>query len=98
VQKAAVRVQRRRLTTLALRQALASDDREQLPLLECLTTLIPSTGVAFQPYAAPVFLRCLTMAQQQVQLKQAPTGSGSEYEPELVVRAGSQAHAGGAAV
>jgi hypothetical protein len=70
---------------LAKWQALG-DDREQLQLLETLTAVIPCLGVAFQPYAAPVFQRCMALAQQQLQYKQAGEFSGPEYEPEFLVR------------
>jgi transportin-1 len=70
---------------LAKWQALG-DDREQLQLLETLTAVIPCLGVAFQPYAAPVFQRCMAMAQQQLQYKQAGESAGPEYEPEFLVR------------
>ena len=67
-------------------QTLAADDREQLPLLETLTAVVPCLGVAFQPYAAPVFQRCMALAQQQLQYKQADEYVGPDYEPEFLVR------------
>ena len=66
-------------------QTMSPGDPEQLPLLETLTAVIPSLGVSFQPYAAPVFQRCLALAQQQLQYKQAGD-AGPDYEPEFVVR------------
>jgi transportin-1 len=73
---------------LAKWQALPADDREQLRLMECLTDVIPSLGVAgFQPFAAPVFQRCVAIAQQQLQNKQTQAAGGPEYEHEYLVRA-----------
>ena len=66
-------------------QTMSPGDFEQLPLLETLTAVIPCLGVSFQPYAAPVFQRCLALAQQQLHNKQAGD-AGPDYEPEFVVR------------
>lgn len=66
-------------------QILPADDREQLPLLETLTAVIPCLGVSFQQFAAPVFQRCTALAQQQLQYKQAGD-AGPEYDPEFLVR------------
>lgn len=45
-------------------QVLPDDDRELLPLMECIASLAKSTGVAFEPYAAPVFARCTSLVDQ----------------------------------
>jgi transportin-1 len=74
------------LRPLSVAQSLAADDREQLPLLEALTAVIPCLGVGFQQYAAPVFQRCIALAQQQLQYKQAGEYVGPDYEPEFLVR------------
>lgn len=42
---------------------LADDDLNLLPLLECITSVASALGVGFQPFAAPVYQRCLRMIE-----------------------------------
>ncbi|ODQ54556.1 karyopherin Kap104 [Saitoella complicata NRRL Y-17804] len=51
-------------------QALADDDRDLFPLLECLSAVTAALGSGFIPFAQPVFSRCIhilssTIAQLQ---------------------------------
>ena len=70
---------------LAKWQTHAADDKEQLPLLDCLAQVIPSVGASFEPYAAPFYQRCVGMLQLQEQYKRGEC-AGREYDPDYVVR------------
>lgn len=59
-------------------QAMVADDREQLPLLECISQIIPAFGASFEPYASPVYQRCVAMLREQLQL-------GAESDPDFIV-------------
>ena len=70
---------------LAKWQTHAADDKEQLPLLDCLAQVIPSVGASFEPYAAPFYQRCVGMLQLQEQHRRGECGA-CEYDPDYVVR------------
>eukprot|EP00727_Mastigamoeba_balamuthi_P011572 m51a1_g7037 putative transportin-1-like isoform x1 (1172) ;mRNA; f:95930-102268 len=42
---------------------IGDDDTKLFPLLECLTSIASALGVAFQPYAHPIFARCLRLIE-----------------------------------
>jgi hypothetical protein len=42
---------------------LADTDRNLFPLLECLTSIATALGVGFQPFAQPVYMRCLKLIE-----------------------------------
>lgn len=42
---------------------LNDDDKNLLPLLECLSPIVIALGVGFQSYAQPVFQRCLKLIE-----------------------------------
>jgi len=61
-------------------------DREQLPLLECITQVIPALGANFEPYASAVYQRCVSMLHRQMLvLTQKP--AGVDYDPDFAVTA-----------
>jgi len=43
---------------------LRDDDRDLFPLLECLSSVATALGLGFQPYAQPVFERCIKLVDQ----------------------------------
>ncbi|KAI8801293.1 armadillo-type protein [Cladochytrium replicatum] len=49
------------LPLLARWQAMQPDDRDMLPLLECLAALISATGPAFERFAPDVWKQCLDL-------------------------------------
>lgn len=44
--------------------SLADEDRNLLPLLECLTSIASALGTGFQNFALPVYQRCVKIVQQ----------------------------------
>jgi len=46
--------------------ALSDSDRNLVPLLECLTSISTALGVGFQPFAQPVFQRCVKLIEMTV--------------------------------
>ena len=46
--------------------ALGDSDRNLFPLLECLTSISTALGVGFQPFAQPVFQRCVKLIEMTV--------------------------------
>lgn len=54
-------------------QILSDDDRALFPLLECLSAVTTAVGLGFQPYAQPVFERCVKLVNDtlvQLQMHQ----------------------------
>ncbi len=45
---------------------LSDSDRALFPLLECLTSIATALGVGFQPFAHPVFTRCVKIIEATV--------------------------------
>lgn len=65
--------------------ALSDADRNLFPLLECLTSISTALGVGFEPFAQPVFERCVklienTVAQLQA-FRNAPENEQEAMEP-----------------
>lgn len=54
---------------------LADDDRSSFPLLVCLTSIAQALGLGFQPFAQPVFERC-------VRIIQGVLAADAAYDPE----------------
>lgn len=46
--------------------ALSDSDRNLFPLLECLTSISTALGVGFQPFAQPVFQRCVKLIEMTI--------------------------------
>ena len=61
--------------------SLADDDKGLLPLLECFTSIAQALGVGFQPFAQPVFTRCMTLMHGTL----ASEARGEEGDKEFVV-------------
>jgi transportin-1 len=65
---------------------ITDDDRNLLPLLECLTSIAQALGMGFARYSEKVFARCVqlmdrTLKQQAVYQAATQSGSPSQIEP-----------------
>ena len=47
---------------------LRNDDRGLFPLLECLSSIATALQLGFLPYCEPVFVRCIVLVQQTLEL------------------------------
>ncbi|KAJ1923171.1 hypothetical protein IWQ60_006050 [Tieghemiomyces parasiticus] len=50
---------------------LSDEDRDLFPLLECLSSVTAAVGLGFQPFAGPVFERCVNIAAKTLTQSQA---------------------------
>ncbi|KAL3914104.1 MAG: hypothetical protein SGPRY_007740 [Prymnesium sp.] len=57
--------------------ALADSDKGLFPLLECFTSIAQALGPGFQPFAQPVFSRCLRLIEGTLVLEQQAPHSSS---------------------
>ena len=67
-------------------QLLGDEDNGLLPLLECFTSLAQALGVGFQPFAQPVFERCIRLIHTTLEADQM--AAASQVDPpdkELLV-------------
>lgn len=46
--------------------SLPDNNLNLLPLLECLTSIAMALGPSFQPYAFPIFHRCLKLIEMSL--------------------------------
>jgi len=58
---------------------LGDEDRNLLPLLECLTSVAAALGVGFQNFAQPVYQRCLRLIESTLIKQAAATQGQGEY-------------------
>ena len=71
---------------LVERVAVLGEDNGLLPLLECFTSLAQALGVGFQPFAQPVFERCIRLIHTTLEADQM--AAASQVDPpdkELLV-------------
>ncbi|KAJ7350745.1 armadillo-type protein [Mycena albidolilacea] len=61
---------------------LKDDDEDLIPLLECLASVTIAIGVAFVPYAQPVFERCTNIIHQALLRYQAFQQNPEMEEPD----------------
>jgi len=65
---------------------LPDDDKALLPLLECFTSIAQALGVGFQPFAPPVFTRCMQLMEATLAAEAQAASAGSEGpDKEFVV-------------
>jgi len=62
-------------------EQLGDHNRDLFPLLECLKSVTGALGPGFQPYAETVYLKSVSLIQQQLQMKV----NGVEVEKEFVL-------------
>ncbi|WOO77650.1 Transportin-1 [Vanrija pseudolonga] len=60
--------------------SLGDSDPDLVPLLECLSSVTLASGKAFQPYAQPVYQRCLTIIATSLQQWDAFTADPDNVE------------------
>jgi len=65
-------------------ESLRDDDKGLFPLLECFTSIAQALSLAFQPYAAAVFARCLRLMQASL-LADQQSGAIDPPDKEFVV-------------
>jgi len=53
--------------------ALRNDDKDLFPLLECLSSIATALQHGFLPYCEPVFVRCIVLVQQTLELTNSET-------------------------
>lgn len=58
-----------------------SNDKELLPLMECLTGLLPHLGSAVEPYAKAIFDKSLQIALINYEARQQSTSSSTQPSP-----------------
>jgi len=58
------------------------DSRELFPLLECLSYVSTALGQKFQPFAAPIFHRCISIIHQNLEKQLAFNNNPQLDEPE----------------
>ncbi|CEJ82479.1 hypothetical protein VHEMI02539 [[Torrubiella] hemipterigena] len=61
---------------------IADDSREIFPLLECLSYVALALRDAFVPYAQPIFTRCMTIIQNNLQQALSAASNPNFDEPE----------------
>ncbi|CAH2051514.1 unnamed protein product [Thlaspi arvense] len=66
-------------------QQLTNSDKDLFPLLECFTSISQALGVAFAPFAQPVFQRCMDIILVQQLAKVDPASAGTQYDREFIV-------------
>jgi len=65
---------------------LSDDDRSLLPLFQCLASVTSALGPAFQPFALPVFQRCLKIVENALTKQaQSTTRSLDQLDREFLV-------------
>ncbi|KEY65947.1 hypothetical protein S7711_07751 [Stachybotrys chartarum IBT 7711] len=62
--------------------AISDQSREVFPLLECLSFVAMALGDAFTPYAAPLFMRCVTIIHTNLEQSLAAASNPSVDQPE----------------
>ncbi|CAK7567463.1 MAG: hypothetical protein SEPTF4163_005428 [Sporothrix epigloea] len=63
-------------------ESVSNYSREMLPLLECFSYVVMSLGSAFEPYAQPVFLRCVNIIHESLKQSLAAARDSQVDEPE----------------
>ncbi|CCX15054.1 armadillo-type protein [Pyronema domesticum] len=58
------------------------DSRELFPLLECLSYVSTALGAKFQPFASPIFHRCISIIHQNLEKQMAFNQNPALDEPE----------------
>ncbi|KYK57053.1 Armadillo-like helical [Drechmeria coniospora] len=62
---------------------IADESREVFPLLECLSYVALALGHAFTPYAAPIFIRCVSIIHNNLeQAMAAAAGNAAVDQPD----------------
>lgn len=61
---------------------VTDDSRELFPLLECLSYVSTALGQKFQPFAAPIFHRCISIIHQNLEKQNAFNNNSALDEPE----------------
>ncbi|PAV64728.1 hypothetical protein WR25_20562 [Diploscapter pachys] len=61
-------------------QKLGNEDKELFPLLECVSSVASSMGLAFFPYCEPVYVRCVAIITKSVQQTLESTQRPNEVE------------------
>ncbi|CAK9304599.1 unnamed protein product [Gordionus sp. m RMFG-2023] len=59
---------------------IPDDSKDLFPLLECLSSIATALNMGFLQYAEPVYKRCLSLIQQNLELA-IKSGSSNEIEP-----------------
>lgn len=60
--------------------ALKDDDRDLFPLLECLTAIALAVRIGFQPFAKPVFARCVRIAENALMEENIAKKTGEDAD------------------
>ncbi|KAJ1660263.1 hypothetical protein IWQ61_000785 [Dispira simplex] len=61
---------------------LQDDDRDLFPLLECMSSVTAALGLGFQPYAPPVFERCIKIITNTLTQAQMATQNPEVEHPD----------------
>ncbi|CAZ80855.1 unnamed protein product [Tuber melanosporum] len=71
------------MPALINRWKLVKDDsRELFPLLECLSYVATALGREFAPFAGPIFLRCINIIHQNLELQMAYNNDRALDQPD----------------
>eukprot|EP00798_Chlamydomonas_sp_ICE-L_P031863 gene31863-7069_t len=70
--------------------SIGPQDKDLMPLMECLTTLAATLGRLFEPYAPAVYEKCMGVIEAQVAAQHAAAqgqvqSQAQEYDKEMVV-------------
>ncbi|KAK1760907.1 importin subunit beta-2 [Echria macrotheca] len=63
-------------------QTVPDQSRELFPLLECLSYVAMALGDAFSPFAEPIFVRCVNIIHQNLELSMAANSNVNFDQPD----------------